>query len=104
MLLMIVDDLNFVSVALAPNKTKPPLVVDSDAVLSFSIAMQRFQTISRRRHQVSQFSSAVQLPKLPARVMFDRLKPSARQPVVKSPSIGGAERLNHVSNCISPNV
>jgi hypothetical protein len=51
--LMIVDDINIVCIALAPYKAEPPLVVDPDAVLSLSIAVQGFQTISRRSYQVS---------------------------------------------------
>jgi hypothetical protein len=92
---MIVDDLNLVCVPLAPNKTEPPLVVDPDAVLSSSIAVQGFQTIPRRSNQVSQFRSAVQLPKLPARDMLDGLKTPAWLSAVKSPGFGRAERLDH---------
>jgi len=71
------------------------LIVNPNAVLSLSVAMQGFQAISRRRHQVSQFRRAVQLPEFPARDMLDGLKTPARKPMVKSPGFGRAERLNH---------
>jgi hypothetical protein len=35
---MIIDDLDFVSVALAPHETDSPLIVDSDAVLALAAA------------------------------------------------------------------
>ena len=101
---MVIDDLNVVRVPLAPNEAKAPLVVDPDAVLSFAVAVQCFQAISRRRHQVSQFCGAVQLAKFPARDTLDCLKTPARQPMVKSPGFGGAERLNHKSYSITYSV
>ncbi len=63
---MIIHDLDIVCVPFAPNEADTPLVVDPDAVLPLSVAVQGFQAISRRRYQVSQFRGAVQLPKLPA--------------------------------------
>jgi hypothetical protein len=93
--LVIVDDLNVAGVPLAPDEAETPPIVDPDAVLSLSVAVQRFQTISRRRHQVSQFRRAVQLPEFPTRDMLDSLKTSTWKPMVKSPGFGRAERLNH---------
>jgi hypothetical protein len=95
---MIIDNFYVVGVPFAPDEAEPPLLIDPDAVLSLSVAMQKFQAISRRRGQVSQLRGAVQLPKLPACDMLDRLKTSARLPIVKSPGFRGAERLNHVSS------
>jgi hypothetical protein len=93
--LVIIDDLYVVGVPFAPNKAQTPLVVDPNAVLSLSVAMQGFQAISRRRCQVSQFRGGIHLPKLPARDTLDCLKAPARLPRVKSPGFRGAERLNH---------
>ena len=98
---MIVDNLNIVRTPFSPNETKTPLVIDANAVLPFSIAMQGFQAISRRRRQVSQLRGAIQLPKLPARDMLDGLKTTTRLPKVKSPGFRGAERLNHNTDCIT---
>ena len=50
---MVVDDLNIMGVAVAPAKADPPLVIDSDAVLSFSIAQQALQPIAGRSPEVS---------------------------------------------------
>jgi hypothetical protein len=35
---MIVDDFNLVHIAISPNKTDAPLIVDPDAVLSRSVS------------------------------------------------------------------
>jgi len=82
---VIVHDFNVVGVPFPPSKAETPLVVDPNAVLSLSVAMQGFQAVSRRRHQVSQFRGAVQLPELPARDMLDGLKAPAQLSMVKSP-------------------
>jgi len=94
---VIIHDLDIVCVPLEPNEAETPLVVDPNAVLSLSVAVQGFQTIAGRRHQVSQFGRAVQLAQLPACNMLDRLKTSAWQPMVKSLGFRGTERLNHKS-------
>jgi hypothetical protein len=101
---MTVDNFHVVSVPFTPSEADTPLVIDPNAVLSPSAAMKRFQPLAWRRHQVSQLRCAVQLPKLPARDMLDRLKPSARLPIMKSPGFRGAERLDHVFEYISSSV
>jgi len=42
---MIVNNLHLVSVALFPAEADPPLVVDTDAVLTASIAVKSFQSV-----------------------------------------------------------
>jgi hypothetical protein len=37
----------------APLKAYPPLIVDADAVLSMSVAMQGFEPIARRHPQIA---------------------------------------------------
>ena len=44
---MVVDDLDLVCMALSPDKTDSPLIVDPDGVLSFARASQSFKAISR---------------------------------------------------------
>jgi hypothetical protein len=64
MLLVIVHDLDFVSVAFSPHEAETALVVNPNAILPLAIAMQCFQAIARRSCQIAQFRGAVQLPKL----------------------------------------
>jgi len=49
--LMIVNEFDAFR-AIVPDKTEAPLIVDTDAVLPFSIASQGFQTIARRTSQI----------------------------------------------------
>jgi hypothetical protein len=44
---MIVDDLNVESIPCAPREANSPLVIDTDGVLSRSVAFQLFQVIAR---------------------------------------------------------
>lgn len=49
--LVIIDDFNFITMAIAPDKTDSPPIVDPNRVLPPPIASQRFQLISGRRGQ-----------------------------------------------------
>jgi len=44
---MIIHNLNVISVSVFPSETYPPLVVDTDTVLTPAFALQQFQSISR---------------------------------------------------------
>ena len=56
---MVVDDFHLVGVAVTPTKANPPLIVDADAVLTFPISTQCFQTVAGWDTQVSEPSRAV---------------------------------------------
>jgi len=51
---MIVHNLYVVSVAFFPHKTNPPLVIDADAVLPFSVSFQRMKPVAARHAQIHQ--------------------------------------------------
>jgi hypothetical protein len=38
-----------------PDKAKPPLIIDPNAMLPFPISLQRLEAIPRRRTKVAQF-------------------------------------------------
>ncbi|MGA9835984.1 MAG: hypothetical protein WBQ26_01570 [Gemmatimonadaceae bacterium] len=46
---MIVDDLDFVRIALGPSKANPPLIVNTDTVLAGSVPVQLLQAIPGSR-------------------------------------------------------
>ena len=46
-LLMVVCDLNSSSDAVVPQEADSPLIIDSDAVLAFSIARKTFKAVAR---------------------------------------------------------
>lgn len=60
MLLVVVDDFNVESIGAAPDEANPELVIDSDAVLAFSIAFQCFKMISARDRQIGKTCCPVQ--------------------------------------------
>jgi hypothetical protein len=100
MLLVIVHNLNMVRGPIAPEEAEPPLIVNADAMLSLSVAVQCFQAVPWRRCQIPQLGGAGQLPKLSAGNLLDSLKAPARLPMVKPLSLGAPERLNHKTHCI----
>lgn len=57
---MVIDDLDLFGAVLAPNKADPPLIVDSDAVLTAAIASQGFESVPRRRAEVREPSRRIQ--------------------------------------------
>jgi hypothetical protein len=62
---MVIDNFNFVCVTFAPAKANPPLVVDSDAVLSVAIAFEFFETIAWRHAKIVQRFGGIKQGKLP---------------------------------------
>jgi hypothetical protein len=49
---VIVHDLHIPCRSLAPFEAYPPLIIDADAVLSTTVAMQSFEPIARRHPQI----------------------------------------------------
>jgi hypothetical protein len=64
---MVVHDLHFLSIAVAPNKANSIALVDSNAVLSSSITAQLLQAVSRRHSQVAKTLHSIQQQELPKR-------------------------------------
>src|SRR6266446_1848278 len=73
--LVIVDDFHIVAMALTPDKTDSPLIIDPNRVLPFPIASQCFQLISRRRSQNAQLRRSVNLEQFPQGDPFDGTEP-----------------------------
>jgi hypothetical protein len=71
---MIIDDFNFVTVAITPNKTDSPLIVDPSRVLPFTITSQRLQLIPGRSRQNVQLCGCVKLEQFPDGNALDRAK------------------------------
>ena len=61
---MIINDLNIGRASRRPAKADTQLVIDADAVLAGSVAMQQFQPIARWHAKVLQPAGDLQLPKL----------------------------------------
>ncbi len=69
---MIVDDFHVMSIAATPNETNSESVVDSNAVLSTTAALESFQPVAREDGQVLQSMGSVQLPQFPLGYPRDR--------------------------------
>jgi len=74
---VIVDDFDIVAMALTPDKTDSPLIIDPHRVLPFPIASQCFQLISRWRSQNAQLCRSVNLEQFPQSDPFGGTEPPA---------------------------
>ena len=63
---MVVHDFDFLGSGLGPSKAHAELVVDSDAVLAFSVAFQRFKSVSWGYPEVLEAPGDLELPELSA--------------------------------------
>jgi hypothetical protein len=89
---MVVDDFYVGWPRLGPSEADSELLVDSNTVLAFPDAFQRFEAVSGRYPQVFQGIGLVQLIQLPSR----------DTPEVGRAGFRGALRLRHVEYVPSP--
>ena len=61
---MVVDDFHIVGVAIPPNEADAILIIDSDAVLAFALAVQSLQPVSGRNIQIIQRHGGMQQEEL----------------------------------------
>ena len=59
---MIIDYFHLIGISIIPEKTDPPSIVDTYAVLTFPISMQKLQPIARWYTQVIQCRGPIQHP------------------------------------------
>jgi hypothetical protein len=57
---VIVDDLDLITITILPDEADTDLVIDPDAMLSLSVSLQSFQTVSRGYYQVGQLGRVVE--------------------------------------------
>ena len=68
---MIIDDLYVKRMPITPPETDPPLPIDPNAVLAFSIPLQSLELIRARNREVLQISSRVELLQLHQRPLLN---------------------------------
>ncbi|QNM63704.1 hypothetical protein XHV734_5031 [Xanthomonas hortorum pv. vitians] len=68
---MVIDDVDLGDIALHPSEADAPLVVDPDAVLPASLALQRFQPVGRWNTQIVEVRGSVEHAQLAARDRLD---------------------------------
>jgi hypothetical protein len=84
-----------VSVALAPSKTDPPLVVDPNAVLSFAVAAQPLQPVAWKHAENSKIVRRVEHVELPKGRPFDGAKLATGLAMEESLSLIAPEGFDH---------
>jgi hypothetical protein len=61
---MIINNLNIVRISVLPFETDSPLIVNANAMLSFSVPRQSFKIVSRRGFKVLNCGTPIQHPEL----------------------------------------
>lgn len=61
---MVIHDLDIAGTLVRPDKADTPLVINSDAVLPFTVAFQCFKVVPGRRCHVLQLTCRIELVKL----------------------------------------
>lgn len=93
---MIVDDLDFVSIAAPPHETDAPALVDTNTVLTGPVPRQLLQSVAWRKAEVSQALSVVEHAKLPVGQLLE-VGWEARRPFSGEDAggLGIPDRLDH---------
>ena len=95
-LLMVIDDFNVISVFFLPDKTNTPLIIYSDAVLTFSLPLQTFKIIGGWVSKVTHIFSPVQHAEFSKSNALNRLRQFARKLTVENLfSFSGFKGLYH---------
>ncbi len=93
---MVIHDLDLKGVAPFPAKANPPLVINSYAVLSRTIAFERLQPITRRNAQGIEMRRGVKLRQLaPHHPMNDSRQPAHALSIENSRGVAILKRLDH---------
>jgi hypothetical protein len=93
---MVVGNLDVEGVSILPAEADAVLVVDSDAVLPFSVALQGFELVAGNRGQIAQRGCAVQMEQLADRDLLDCVKLSRELLLEDLFRCNVSKRTNHV--------
>jgi hypothetical protein len=92
---VIIHNLDFVRIAVLPDKADSPLIVDANTVLTLTVAVERFQPIAGGRREVAEFRSSIQLPQFPLSDPLEGPKPINALPAVELRSFLRAKGTDH---------
>lgn len=62
---MVIFDGDFIRARVCPPEHDPPLIVDPDRVTAATVALERFQAITRRNSEIGQFTGLIELDEGP---------------------------------------
>jgi len=92
---VVVNNLNIESVIVSPDKTDPPLIIDTNTMLTLAISVERLQPVSRRSYEVPQFRRTVDLAEFSPRDKLHGGESLATNAMVKPLRLLTAKRLDH---------
>jgi hypothetical protein len=95
---VVVNDLNLLGAGVGPHEADPPLVIDPDAVLPDTIALERLESVARWDPKIVEHLCGTHLAKLPERNPLDpKIDRPHSFPTPQSLGIPVAERPDHRS-------
>ncbi len=95
---VVVDDLDVESIGRAPDEADAPLIVDADAVLACTVALERFEPIAGRNAQVGEGIGRIENDEFPKRDALKAGRQTTRATTLKERfRVGVAEGANHAS-------
>jgi len=95
---MIVHDLHVGRVAICPHKAEAIPIIDTNAVLPFPVAFERFQVVAGERSQILQGLRFIECREFPLGSPFDDLIFPRELVVEEFLGFGVPKRANHVSS------
>jgi hypothetical protein len=94
---VIVDDLHAACVSVLPGKTDPPLIVDSNTVLTGSPAFELLEPVAGRNTEILELFRSIDKPQLSKQdPMKVRGETSDRLPLEKALGVPISEAVNHL--------
>jgi len=92
---VVIHDLDFIGVPLAPRKANAPLVVDANAVLAPPVTLQALQPISRQTGKGSHIRRPVKHVQLPKSLALDGFEPPHWFTLKEALGVRAAEGPDH---------
>jgi len=95
---MVVTDLHVGGIAIAPREAYPPLIVDTDAVLTGAIADEPLKAVPRRNAEISKTPGRVEDEQLSvSALLYVSRQPPRSLPVEDPPRLSIAKALDHLA-------
>jgi hypothetical protein len=92
---VVVHDLDGFGAGGSPAKANAKLIVDPNAVLAGTVALERFQAVAWRNPKIIEPTGDLELSELPPSDRLDSGKPRHPKPTGESLSVGAAKRGDH---------
>ena len=92
---MIIHDLEVFSTRVRPMEAEAELIVNTNAVLAYTVPFQGFQSITRWNSQIVELARDLQLPQLASRNGHDIRHSPDRRSLSERLRLGALESLDH---------